>query len=1200
MHGSSGAERQWECGVFGPELRRWIVSLDPEGTVALMRLLLVAEAGRLNLPAGTVNMPGNIYAPDGGIDGHSALGPDAHAPFPGSETCWQVKATATFNVSEELGKADVVGDIAGGRDYILVCSRELVGLARERYERDISTGVTAISRERRGGLIGVEDLERLARLHPTVPGLMDGPAPLGLPLERWAVSLEPERFPFVSSPGLEAQVELIRAFVNDPVARVHLHVFGDSGVGKSRTVFEALRPDGIRERVAANLNYGPGIPSALVRAAEAESNGIVVVDEVSPAQQEELRRAAATAGGRIRLISIGDRHSRSVQADSSTVEILPLPSGIVQTLVAQVAGITPEDAGYVARLSEGYPRLAVLLAMAVRDGRRGHVIDLIRGRQVDELLSEMIRDPDTQRDLAHLALVYRLGFDEELELELEQFCAAFGIPPLRFRGSVERETGRLVAKAGRYRRVSPQALAVWLAHGLIGSAPDRIVEALGRLPDPLFESFRQQLTELGGDQTFDRVLTEVMARRAASFRNPSTLRAADAQFLNALSFASPELAAGYVRSLFEDATESDLRALGADQRRALVWGLEHLLWFESTYEVAAEALLALAVAETETWSNNATGVLSGSFQMNLGGTEVSLSRRLEWLDMHAWDYGEASALVAVKCAAQALEWHQMRSGGWRGGRLQPIEWSPSSSDEVRELQRRAMRQLVEWAHASDRVRGSVSTVLARCVWLVARNGDWSFFAESVEAVDWTAPERATLIAALRRELEFHEDLDAEGRGILHDLAEHLATRGSAGRLETTLASEVWDLGRLGSAQGPPAILVELADELSARGNERIVTALGAATAATSSTTFELFRLIGERHAELIALASDSRLRDEARVGFVAGLGRTEAASAAAVIRDWSGDPESAHLVPWAAATQVATSDLVGVAVQSVNAGQAPLSELNRFRYGHWAADLSGDSIGSIVRTYLAGNPSPYDLDAAVGMLETWLESHPDGLAVVDDVGRELIARAARVDQVAGLAFGRNQLADRLRLGPRDRLPSTLVALEGSSSPDQADVEAIRAMAADDPDYTVSEVVAFVLAVSPFRLLLENSHLLSVVEGPAGSDRVASELMRRTLPERRSALRHLDFTGPTLDPVVETLLAQDRNRELWAEASTRFIYPGEVVMGPYSRRLSERLDQLNAIAGSDAPEVVRAWAEGTASSVGELIHAEVRREEEWEP
>jgi hypothetical protein len=172
---------------FGPELRRWILGLEPSRAVMVMRALLSAEATHTGATPGTVTMTGNIYVPDGGVDGHTDLPADARSPFPIGPRTWQVKAGETRpSASEEVEKWGVQKDLDAGRDYVLVWTgRELTAPDKEALEEQFRSEVAKTAAERTAVMLSVLDVEAMAVMHPAVVQQQGGPRLFGLSTSVW-------------------------------------------------------------------------------------------------------------------------------------------------------------------------------------------------------------------------------------------------------------------------------------------------------------------------------------------------------------------------------------------------------------------------------------------------------------------------------------------------------------------------------------------------------------------------------------------------------------------------------------------------------------------------------------------------------------------------------------------------------------------------------------------------------------------------------------------------------------------------------------------------------------------------------------------------------------------------------------------------------------------------------------------------------
>ena len=80
--------------------------------------------------------------------------------------------------------------------------------------------------------------------------------------------------------------------------------------------------------------------------------------------------------------------------------------------------------------------------------------------------------------------------------------------------------------------------------------------------------------------------------------------------------AVPKQAASGLSEPMGSETLDRLRSFKRSQR-SIVDALEKLVWHPETFEPAADAMLRLALAENETWANNATGQFSSIFGARL-------------------------------------------------------------------------------------------------------------------------------------------------------------------------------------------------------------------------------------------------------------------------------------------------------------------------------------------------------------------------------------------------------------------------------------------------------------------------------------------------------------------------------------------------------------------------------------------------------
>src|SRR5579884_700997 len=122
---------------------------------------------------------------------------------------------------------------------------------------------------------------------------------------------------------------------------------------------------------------------------------------------------------------------------------------------------------------------------------------------------------------------------------------------------------------------------------------------------------------------------------------------------SSLPIISPDVTVDHVHSLIQAESLEALKER-TTSRRNLVWALEKLAWHSSTFERAADALLRLALAENETYANNATGTWLALFGAALPATAASPAQRVAYVADTATSPNPDIRKLAVEAAAHGV------------------------------------------------------------------------------------------------------------------------------------------------------------------------------------------------------------------------------------------------------------------------------------------------------------------------------------------------------------------------------------------------------------------------------------------------------------------------------------------------------------------------------------------------------------------
>jgi hypothetical protein len=1191
------------------EIPKWLSGVDEEEAVELARDLLRSEAGLHGLGLDCFTISARVKTKDGGIDGLSKFPPTSGLLVPPGPQVWQMKSRSTepsaakeFNPEKH---APLVERIVDGDDYVLFWTYDLVGNRYDKKQKEFEDAVKELRPGAKATLLAANQIERLLWKHLGVlgrhfPGAVRGLYSVG----SWGQASGFPEIEFQPDEEREHLIDAVQAHVSnaDPRSPI-LNIVGDTGVGKSRVVYEALRLEGVDERVLVAADAETLDWQLLTEIAQSEeSHLLLVVDDCDPELRSRLKRHVERGQGRIRAISIGERPHRGVNTDSRYREVLPLDRSVSRK-IALSRGLDERQADFVASHAEGYPQLASELADAIRFGGEH---DLLAARfqveGVGAILEKLLPDRDEEELLGMLALFERLGFDGDASAELDTAATAFSVDRDRLRVVCERELNRLVSAAGQSRRVTPRLFALWLARTFIARREHQFADQLNELPETLQSAVISQMRAFGSDPDIQRVFGDLL--RSDRFLD-GTLADVDegaARLLHVAAYVHPSAALEAIRRVVNASGAEEIRSFGSG-RQLIVWALQEILWYDALYRSAADVLLTLAVdSDDETGRNIAAGAVEASFRVYLGGTGLSISERVAWARGVLNTQGAAERVpYLINALGVALSLHEWRDVHRYPGEPEPPEWKPASGADEIAARTAAWELLIEIARTREIARDRVAEVIAGVLAGATTRGLTPIIVRDLPRISWSPAARVALgsAASAAKRLSQHP------QGVVDELAHlELALLGSslADRLAYILSMPPWAFNRDPDGQ-EVELLRPVTEELAVAPIETLLSCVDGARGADEITVQMLFR-------ELAIVLGDSALLDlvestdpplaGAVVGTFAGLAETRSPEwADEILTRWAGDSQLGAFVIAGAHKLRATDRRAELAVAAVENGHSERWRLGVLLYGAWTRPLSPAAIFVLLEA-LAKDPS--GVEPALGIVSQWLEVPGNKPS---DPLRDLAVQLVDASTKGGVGLMGNLyralVLKSLNLDPSDELPLLLKILRTSSdNVDDRLLGRFDAVARALPEETVPAVVNFLAArdaAFPYYGL-QSPALISRLALDTSPDRVAVEIVDRIDRDDWSTLLdHIEFSG-TVDPVLDRLLDAAPDETFAAKAAMRFIYPG-VYTGGRSAHLAGRLQVAKEyLAKTDRPGV-RRWLLQLIAELERSVEETVRSEGEYE-
>lgn len=663
----------------------------------LLDQLIRNSAGTLGIPPSAVLDNPRTNHPDGGVDTQVTIGaqPDPCSYFNCPST-WQYKAVALKDFTDSKVKEEISGS---SKDYVRSLLKE--GYA---YRMCIADDVPA---ERKTEIKALLDAE-IKKLNPAAPesivlfaseivawvNTFPGIAAemLGSSMKDFfyfATWMNRERAvtkTFVATPESVVIFENVQRHLNwkSKPTTARLTVSGDAGVGKSRTVFEAIAalPD-----VAPLVLYTDDEDKALelARAMANHQNlyAVIVADECLNPTAFQLAKILQGVEHRVRLVTIDNALERVGKAE---LRLNRISTSTVEEIVeANFPNIDQSRRYRYCQLAEGYLRFAIFLCdnddLIVQQGHLGELLN-----DTKSYLGTLFggQGPFEETDfnaLMVISLVERCGVIGNLFSELEQLCTLVKLEPKDVRERLHRmqKTNGLVARAGRYFYVSPTPIAMVCFQSAWSKWAELDPKTfLKGFPRNLVPSFLTRMAR--GSEEVGKVVNAYFRNWELSRGGEVFTDANETEQLLLLVRSAPDEMVPRLRNLVLTATPEDLGERYRSGRRNLVVEANEIAAFPQWFAFAEEILFTLARHETEPGlGNNATKVWLGLFPI-MSFVATPFDERLRIIQERRRKSDSATKILCVEALQSALDDRTiyLMGGQTYGQRIAPTPWRPKT------------------------------------------------------------------------------------------------------------------------------------------------------------------------------------------------------------------------------------------------------------------------------------------------------------------------------------------------------------------------------------------------------------------------------------------------------------------------------------------------------------------------------------------
>jgi DNA-binding ferritin-like protein (Dps family) len=672
----------------------------------LLKELLHAEAFRFGLAQRSVEVALNITTGDGGEDGRISWqeGPESTDYIPNRLTLFQNKATKmgpTAYGKELLTKDGLLKPIVEqgldvGGSYVVFTTQALNHNEKQKRINEMRKVLNTLGKAYYHSCdIKIYDSAQIAGwANLYIPAIVAIQNWIGRPVERglktfdlWSKYEDIFRLPFTHVVSRQRIISTLKSELIKP--RSCFRIMGLSGLGKTRTAYQVFCEDDLLKNlvVYVDANHAPQIDALVADWVSSSLEAIVVVDNCEYRLHESLVREVRREDSRISLLSL-DYNFDTVSALTNTFTLEPLDdSELLQLLSPSYKDLLP-DLDRIASFAQGFPQMAVLLSEArlIEDPRIGELSG-------DDLANKLLwsRGENENTDYLKILQVCSLfdvfGIEKETECQLEFISKIVGLEIDKVFECIQKYSRRgLIDRRGRYGQVVPKPLAIRLAsQWWTNTRVEKQKNFIDDVPDGMLQGFCDQVEKLDFHPNV-KALTEKLCGPQGPFGQAEVILSdRGSRLFRAFVNVNPDAISSALYRVVAPLSHEQIFTIEDKVRRNLVWALEMLCFHSNLFEESAWVLFLLAVVENETWNNNATGIFSQLFQVQLSGTSAEPSVRFALL-RRALDLGEEQAdLVILKALEQAINYRGGRrtvGAEYQGTKAPLQEWRPTIWQEI--------------------------------------------------------------------------------------------------------------------------------------------------------------------------------------------------------------------------------------------------------------------------------------------------------------------------------------------------------------------------------------------------------------------------------------------------------------------------------------------------------------------------------------
>lgn len=496
--------------------------------------------------------------------------------------------------------------------------------------------------------------------------------------------------------------DALNDIINGKIDNLYISAF--SGMGKTRWVCEAFKDykqiDDVFYCDKVDEDRFESSFKALIEE-KVGTEAIVILDDCDAGMFDDCLLKIQQSKCKVRLIGLNNDMSRTPSGVNLISFEYQSLEDVVRAIVDERLAPRLKEAysNAIIENAEGIPYMAVLMIESLNKDKEPNIRNLSRSA----LCKRMIHlDANLNKDAQWkayqtISLFSPLGYEDsdtdQLSFVRDNDHITKLVDPVNRKNLFQQVIAsgihqQIVEQRSTWINVRPSVLAVWLLEDWYNLCDDKRLAAIahdivnapfGKL---LIEAFGKRFSDMPDSQSAQKLVAAI-TQAGGSFRSEDVVCSdMGSRLFLAMATVNPVAVSQCLHATLFNRDVNWLKEhVKDDVRRNYIWALEKLCFRKESFDTATQLLAKLAVAENETWGNNASGIFSQLFHVALAGTQATLTERIELLKKLA-SYGDEFNDVVILALNHIFNYgHFHRTGGAeKVGKKKLEEFNPNGKD----------------------------------------------------------------------------------------------------------------------------------------------------------------------------------------------------------------------------------------------------------------------------------------------------------------------------------------------------------------------------------------------------------------------------------------------------------------------------------------------------------------------------------------